>query len=391
MRASASGEAAVMSALLPAPYNCNTLVTQKSVSQGSDTTCAASIHSQEVTEQLYLCLPCPAHQLLWPQLKTVLPCSGDEICALTPPVGTNGSIPSTLASLILVDRQLDVLTPALHQAHVLDRIFGQLPARGSNTSMGHGNKEGVLKESTASSQHIKHQLPVDQIDSIKTGSMEADPAVPTAAARAGHADSVSSRACDTATAGQQVTAASDKEHDIGLGVDADIAAGTEAAAAAVDEGWADINTDKAAGTEADTAAVEEGWADTDTDIKSEASAHQTGAGTVKNHQQDLQQAPQQQQQHAPKQPCGLRYHCMAFPSVPCLQKATKIVQSVSAVSMHMCRPATAILEQAISLRQAMPLHTSILHDQIHHVGCGHDVALPPQANAVLSQHNVNPC
>ncbi len=62
-------------------------------------------------------------------------CTGDEICALSPPVGPNGAIPSTPASIILIDRQLDIMTPALHHAHVLDRIFGQLRAR-SNSSKG---------------------------------------------------------------------------------------------------------------------------------------------------------------------------------------------------------------------------------------------------------------
>ncbi len=65
-------------------------------------------------------------------------CTGDEICALSPPVGPNGAVPSTPASIILVDRQLDIMTPALHHAHVLDRIFGQHKAKHTGTHHGSG-------------------------------------------------------------------------------------------------------------------------------------------------------------------------------------------------------------------------------------------------------------
>ena len=68
--------------------------------------------------------------------------SGDEICALSPPVGPNGATPSIPASIILIDRQLDIVTPALHHTHVLDRVFGQLHARTGNKSRRseHGQK-----------------------------------------------------------------------------------------------------------------------------------------------------------------------------------------------------------------------------------------------------------
>lgn len=69
---------------------------------------------------------------------------GDEICALSPPVGPNGAIPSTPASIILVDRQLDIVTPALHHAHVLDCIFGQLRARSGSRKLGGGPAKAVL-------------------------------------------------------------------------------------------------------------------------------------------------------------------------------------------------------------------------------------------------------
>ena len=71
-------------------------------------------------------------------------CVGDEICALSPTVGPNGAIPSTPASIILVDRQLDIMTPALHHAHVLDRIFGQLKAKHTGTHQGSGPARGAL-------------------------------------------------------------------------------------------------------------------------------------------------------------------------------------------------------------------------------------------------------
>jgi hypothetical protein len=66
-------------------------------------------------------------------------CTGDEICALSPPVGPNGAVPSTPASIILVDRQLDIMTPALHHAHLLDRIFGQHKAKHTGTHHGSGH------------------------------------------------------------------------------------------------------------------------------------------------------------------------------------------------------------------------------------------------------------
>ncbi|DBA79608.1 TPA: hypothetical protein ACH3X1_008295 [Trebouxia sp. C0004] len=63
---------------------------------------------------------------------------GVEICALSPPVGPNGAVPSTPASIILIDRQLDIMTPALHQAHVLDHIFGQHKPKHTGIHQGSG-------------------------------------------------------------------------------------------------------------------------------------------------------------------------------------------------------------------------------------------------------------
>lgn len=74
---------------------------------------------------------------------------GDEICALSPPVGPNGTIPSTPASIILIDRQLDIMTPALHHAHVLDRIFGQHKPKhtGIPHSSGHARAASLVGQS----------------------------------------------------------------------------------------------------------------------------------------------------------------------------------------------------------------------------------------------------
>lgn len=108
-------------------------------------------------------------------VQGILTCvsSGDEICALTPPVGTNGSIPSTLASLILIDRQLDVVTPALHQVHVLDQIFGSLPARGSSNHGRSQSSDGRTSEVTKRAPGQQDQSLVPEVVSIQKPMREA--------------------------------------------------------------------------------------------------------------------------------------------------------------------------------------------------------------------------
>ena len=73
-------------------------------------------------------------------------------------MGTNGSIPSSLASLVLVDRQLDIVTPALHQSHVLDCIFGSLPARGSST-------HGTSQSASGRTSQVANLAPGQQVQS----------------------------------------------------------------------------------------------------------------------------------------------------------------------------------------------------------------------------------
>lgn len=62
-------------------------------------------------------------------LKALCVCAGDIVCALPAPHTSGGLQPSNVASLLLVDRQMDLLTPALHPEHILDCIFGQLQPR----------------------------------------------------------------------------------------------------------------------------------------------------------------------------------------------------------------------------------------------------------------------
>ncbi|KAK9829698.1 hypothetical protein WJX72_007414 [[Myrmecia] bisecta] len=56
---------------------------------------------------------------------------GEELCALPVPDGPTGGPPTETASLVLVDRSLDLVTPASHPDHLLDQIFGSLPRRPS--------------------------------------------------------------------------------------------------------------------------------------------------------------------------------------------------------------------------------------------------------------------
>lgn len=85
-------------------------------------------------------------------LQFVLATTGDEICALPIPHGPGGSQPTAVASLLLVDRHMDLLTPALHQDHVLDCIFGQLAARTAAPLSAAANAHKSVQGRTAASE-----------------------------------------------------------------------------------------------------------------------------------------------------------------------------------------------------------------------------------------------
>ena len=52
---------------------------------------------------------------------------GEGVCSILPPEDEQGRPPKKTASLILVDRALDFVTPCQHSNHIIDRIFGVLP------------------------------------------------------------------------------------------------------------------------------------------------------------------------------------------------------------------------------------------------------------------------
>ena len=205
-------------------------------------------------------------------LDVVMPL-GDEICALTPPVGTNGSVPSTLASLILIDRQLDIVTPALHQAHVLDRIFGSLSARSSNRgrSQSTGGRTPKMPNSAPAQQH---QSPVHVAVS------------PTKHARQVDAEAGAEMAAE---AGAEMAA------DAGQGFDREVAATADG-----ESSQAEVGSEAA--MEGSSEGANEGWSDLE-----EASASEL-PGALQPGTADVHEAQQQQQQQQPQRPTfSLRY------------------------------------------------------------------------------------
>lgn len=188
--------------------------------------------------------------------------TGDEICALTPPVGPNGSIPSTLASLILIDRQLDIVTPALHHSHPLDRIFGSLPTRVNNSGRSH--------RSAVRASKVTHPVPGQRHESPGHG-----------------ANSPTKRA---EKVGAEVTVEAVQKSDVRV------------AAGVVGVRKAEVSSETANQGGSETA--DEGWSDSE-----EASASQVD-GTVqleaadhllKAHRQSRQQSKQHQQKHQQQQ------------------------------------------------------------------------------------------
>ena len=188
--------------------------------------------------------------------------TGDEICALTPPVGTNGSIPSTLASLILVDRQLDIVTPALHQSHLLDRIFGCLPTRISSNSR---SQRGAGRASK-----VTHPVPGQRHESSGHGAVS-----PTR--RAEEVDA-------------KVTADAGQESDVRVATGVDGASKTEVSSEAATEGGSE--------------AANEGWSDLEegSTCEVDGTVQSGAAGHVhKAQRQSLQQPEQDQQQQQQQQ------------------------------------------------------------------------------------------
>lgn len=56
------------------------------------------------------------------------------MCTLAPLGGPGNRVPTDTAALVLVDRCLDLVGPASHGDHLLDRVFGCLPRRQASSS-----------------------------------------------------------------------------------------------------------------------------------------------------------------------------------------------------------------------------------------------------------------
>ena len=186
-------------------------------------------------------------------------------------MGTNGSIPSTLASLILIDRQLDVVTPALHQAHVLDRIFGSLPARGCSTHGRSQSASGRTSEVANTALGQQDQSSVHEVFSTEKQPREAG-AEPDASAADG---------------GTEVEARADGGSN-----------NTEGVSEAADEGSLE------AADESDSGAANEGWSDMKEAPESELSGVLQPGTAEREHQAQQQEQHWQHQQHhqQPQQP-----------------------------------------------------------------------------------------
>lgn len=180
-------------------------------------------------------------------------------------MGTNGSIPSTLASLILVDRQLDIVTPALHQSHVLDRIFGSLPARGSSI---HGTSQSAGRRTSHTAPDRQNQSPVHEVVSTRKHLREAG----------AEADAGAVPAAEGAT-------------EVEARADGGISK-TEGASEAADGGSSEAADNGASGS------AIEGWSDLEDASESElgGSLQDGAAKLVHQSQQQLQRHHQQPQQ-----------------------------------------------------------------------------------------------
>ena len=144
-------------------------------------------------------------------------------------MGTNGSIPSTLASLILIDRQLDIVTPALHQSHVLDRIFGSLPARGSSTHVTSQSASGGTSHTAPDQQD---QSPVHEVVSTRKHLREAGAEADAGAVPAAESDTeVEARADGGSSKTEGVSEAADG---------GSLEAADNGASGSAKEGWSDL-------------------------------------------------------------------------------------------------------------------------------------------------------
>ncbi|KAL3161673.1 hypothetical protein ABBQ38_008774 [Trebouxia sp. C0009 RCD-2024] len=190
---------------------------------------------------------------------------GDEICALTPPVGPNGSIPSTLASLILIDRQLDIVTPALHHSHPLDRIFS-LPTRVNSSS----SSSGRFQRGKGRASEVTLPVPGQRHESSEHG-----------------ANSATERAEEVDA---EVTVDAVQESDVRVAAGVNGVSKAEVRSQAASEGGSEA-ADKG-GSET----AREGWSDSE-----EASTSQVD-GTVQLGAADHSQKSQQQSRQQPEQP-----------------------------------------------------------------------------------------
>ena len=95
-------------------------------------------------------------------------------------MGPNGAVPSTPASIILIDRQLDTVTPARHHPHVLDCIFGQLESRSCSSDTnyskanGRGNRNQGLPSGTDYSEKNHRNATNQHLPSKAGHSLEQD-------------------------------------------------------------------------------------------------------------------------------------------------------------------------------------------------------------------------
>eukprot|EP00884_Botryococcus_braunii_P018247 jgi/Botrbrau1/5105/Bobra.0128s0016.1 len=67
---------------------------------------------------------------------------GSEMCMLVPPAGPGNRVPTETAALVLVDRCLDMVGPACHGDHLIDRVFGCLPRRQPGGTASRARKPG---------------------------------------------------------------------------------------------------------------------------------------------------------------------------------------------------------------------------------------------------------
>ena len=173
-----------------------------------------------------------------------------------------------------MDRQLDIVTPALHQAHVLDRIFGSLPARGSSTHGRSQSASGRTSEVTDTVPGQQDQSPVHEVFRIgkhpREAGAEADAETVAAAAR--HME-VEARADGSSSKSEGASEAAD-----------------EGSLEAVDEGG--------------SGAANEGWSDLEEAPESKLGATlQHGAAELVHQAQQQEQQRQRQQHHQqPQQP-----------------------------------------------------------------------------------------